>query len=435
MLVQEQNIQISVVLNKIFSYLNSNLNLKKDLDDYYGAIGLDRKNKSVLNNYTINYIFERRLGKDKKSIFDYAILGIENLSEEEKNIINALRNSVDGVFEVRKITRDKFELFNIVNEKLYSVKPMEKMVKFRNLSVGHFLLARIITLNNEHFLYHITDHITYSNRITAFQVAVSRLAQNPALFYKDNLEKLDQIKRQASNLEQKFQELFETNSVVTSNKLADSLIEAINDYVEDDKKTSKTKLSKLISPLKNSQYFDIKELQTESNLFLQAQKGFSAQNKEYNVTLVADKNYGLQVVPFMDIFLEIIERDDYKEIKDYEKCVKKFVQDSQITPLALYMASEKYPDKFLQRINEILKDDFKSIDEILHKYKSFYLENPYASSTITLYSSYAFKKLINAFDENNTNNQPISAKVGRNDACPCGSGLKYKKCCGLASQI
>jgi preprotein translocase subunit SecA len=23
-----------------------------------------------------------------------------------------------------------------------------------------------------------------------------------------------------------------------------------------------------------------------------------------------------------------------------------------------------------------------------------------------------------------------SDKVGRNDACPCGSGKKYKKCCG-----
>ena len=23
------------------------------------------------------------------------------------------------------------------------------------------------------------------------------------------------------------------------------------------------------------------------------------------------------------------------------------------------------------------------------------------------------------------------AKVGRNDPCPCGSGMKYKKCCGL----
>jgi uncharacterized protein YecA (UPF0149 family) len=24
-----------------------------------------------------------------------------------------------------------------------------------------------------------------------------------------------------------------------------------------------------------------------------------------------------------------------------------------------------------------------------------------------------------------------SAKVGRNDPCPCGSGKKYKKCCGV----
>ncbi len=25
------------------------------------------------------------------------------------------------------------------------------------------------------------------------------------------------------------------------------------------------------------------------------------------------------------------------------------------------------------------------------------------------------------------------AKVGRNDKCPCGSGKKYKKCCGANS--
>jgi preprotein translocase subunit SecA len=24
-----------------------------------------------------------------------------------------------------------------------------------------------------------------------------------------------------------------------------------------------------------------------------------------------------------------------------------------------------------------------------------------------------------------------SGKIGRNDPCPCGSGRKYKKCCGL----
>jgi uncharacterized protein YecA (UPF0149 family) len=26
--------------------------------------------------------------------------------------------------------------------------------------------------------------------------------------------------------------------------------------------------------------------------------------------------------------------------------------------------------------------------------------------------------------------RPATTKAGRNDLCPCGSGKKYKKCCG-----
>ncbi len=29
--------------------------------------------------------------------------------------------------------------------------------------------------------------------------------------------------------------------------------------------------------------------------------------------------------------------------------------------------------------------------------------------------------------------QAVSNKVGRNDPCTCGSGKKYKKCCGKGS--
>ena len=32
--------------------------------------------------------------------------------------------------------------------------------------------------------------------------------------------------------------------------------------------------------------------------------------------------------------------------------------------------------------------------------------------------------------ELNSNNDCSSIKVGRNEPCPCGSGKKYKKCCG-----
>jgi preprotein translocase subunit SecA len=36
-------------------------------------------------------------------------------------------------------------------------------------------------------------------------------------------------------------------------------------------------------------------------------------------------------------------------------------------------------------------------------------------------------------DEEAATRQPIVNKetIGRNDPCPCGSGKKYKKCCGM----
>ena len=32
-------------------------------------------------------------------------------------------------------------------------------------------------------------------------------------------------------------------------------------------------------------------------------------------------------------------------------------------------------------------------------------------------------------NRNNTTIRKIEPQIGRNDLCPCGSGLKYKKCC------
>ena len=29
---------------------------------------------------------------------------------------------------------------------------------------------------------------------------------------------------------------------------------------------------------------------------------------------------------------------------------------------------------------------------------------------------------------------PVAQKVGRNDDCPCGSGKKFKKCCGASDK-
>lgn len=39
------------------------------------------------------------------------------------------------------------------------------------------------------------------------------------------------------------------------------------------------------------------------------------------------------------------------------------------------------------------------------------------------------KKIRYIYEHNEFSNQYHSSKIGRNEPCPCGSNLKYKRCC------
>jgi uncharacterized protein len=44
-----------------------------------------------------------------------------------------------------------------------------------------------------------------------------------------------------------------------------------------------------------------------------------------------------------------------------------------------------------------------------------------------------FRELAAAYADTSFEPRPKAAKIGRNDPCPCGSGKKYKRCCGSAT--
>jgi len=48
-------------------------------------------------------------------------------------------------------------------------------------------------------------------------------------------------------------------------------------------------------------------------------------------------------------------------------------------------------------------------------------------AALTKNSGFIFEK---EAESPRVNNPLRSTKTGRNDLCPCGSGKKYKKCCG-----
>ena len=84
----------------------------------------------------------------------------------------------------------------------------------------------------------------------------------------------------------------------------------------------------------------------------------------------------------------------------------------------------------MEIVNAVLAKNY-SLEELLNKYKRRYVANKIISSTTVLYRSSAFSSTLGIIEDNE--NKPeidTSKKIGRNDPCPCGSGKKYKKCCG-----
>ena len=84
----------------------------------------------------------------------------------------------------------------------------------------------------------------------------------------------------------------------------------------------------------------------------------------------------------------------------------------------------------MEIVNSVLGKNY-TLDELLNKYKRRYVSNKIISSTTVLYRSNAFSNTLGIIEEDEAKPKiDTSKKIGRNELCPCGSGKKYKKCCG-----
>ena len=80
---------------------------------------------------------------------------------------------------------------------------------------------------------------------------------------------------------------------------------------------------------------------------------------------------------------------------------------------------------FMSRINEILGTSY-TINSLTDTYKPQSDDNENISTAAILYASKVFSQIMQREEESSV----TAVKAGRNELCPCGSGKKYKKCCG-----
>ena len=83
----------------------------------------------------------------------------------------------------------------------------------------------------------------------------------------------------------------------------------------------------------------------------------------------------------------------------------------------------------METVNGMLETNY-SFEELMKKYKSEYLNHTLYSSATVLFCSNAFSQVFDIISEPKPETATPTQKVGRNEPCPCGSGKKYKNCCG-----
>lgn len=418
---------ISDVMSNLINFVQTDKDIKPDFEEYLTTIGAKNITPAQMQSVCMPYIFERTI--NSKNILETFLEKTKKATKYARTIIKGLTSSVSSVFEVKKILKNGFELYNLVNEKTYMVISLVKMSHFRGVGIGQYVIARIFEFENEYYLLEISNILAANKKDDAMRYAIAKIIQSPELVYKDNLMKQKEIEKQIKKLYKKFIECFEADEIVTTNKFADDLIGLFNDFAENNNKATKKEIEEKIQLLDEYKFFAVKEFNNSYENFLEnSLGGFSSHSETYDVGIIFDEELGLSAVPFYQTFCKVFEAKDATKIQNYDKCIEHFLLTDGISANLLKRVQEKYPN-FMKVINKIYSTDM-TFDELLEKYKSQHLKEKIFSSTTVLYESKTFSNTLGYIEAEENKPKIDATNVGRNDPCPCGSGKKYKKCCG-----
>ncbi len=420
MLILEDLKEINDVIKELAEFIQNDEFVKPDFEEYIRTV-----NGMNLQSACFNYIFERNL--DNKSILTLYLENTKKVPASTKKIVKALMASMSSIFEVKRVLQNGFDLNNIINEKNYSVVSLVKMTSFRGIGAGQYVVARIFKFEKAYYLLEISGVLPSSRKDDALRYSVAKIIQNPELVYFDNPEKQKEIEKNVREIYDKFIKFFGKDEVVTTNKFADDLIGAFNDFAEGGEKID---IQDKIQLPETYKFFDVSEFNNSYDNFLEnSLGGFSSHKETYDVGIIFDKELGLYAVPFFETFNKVFE--NFESVENAKACVEFFLQNDKFSANIIKRVAECH-ENFMDVVNKLLNANY-TLDELLQHYKSRYLENKIFSSTTVLYKSKAFSKTLGIIEEDieKPSLEGIDlSKIGRNDPCPCGSGKKFKKCCG-----
>lgn len=116
-----------------------------------------------------------------------------------------------------------------------------------------------------------------------------------------------------------------------------------------------------------------------------------------------------------DVVLHYVENDEREDHKGADFAILLSLINKKFEVLDAHGVSKK-------RVQEMVKSSLKDSSEAIELFKKRYKEMKTAGR----------EAIQDGKEKSKAVDEPLQVKAERNSPCPCGSGKKYKKCCGAS---
>ena len=409
---------IGKTMDDMLDFIAKDDTLAHDFEQYLEKNKIELASERDFNNIMIEYLLDMKMQSGLRVLEYYS-----RNSNSDKKIINSLLNSFCAVFQVDKIQSNAYEVTCLTSNAKTILIPMVKMTHLKQIGRYDYIKARIIELNGAEYILEIYDIISEYNPYKATVEAIIYMLINPKTAYYKNPDKKQELEQSVVQFKEKFTSYFKNNFIITTNKCVDELIECFNLYYKGENNIDYTSL---IQKTDKNQYIELSKYSANDDFIQNAIGGFSSHKETYDVGLWMDEKRGLYIIPFLETFFKCFEGD----VENKNNCIKELITSDKVPPSVVKYAYDKYPN-FFEVVNCAFESNFSTIEEVLSNTKTMFIDEGIFSPVTILYNSSLFGELLGLKEKEEEKEHIAQNKtVGRNDPCPCGSGLKYKNCCG-----
>lgn len=357
--------------------------------------------------------------EEGRTVIDHFLEERADLTEADRAMLSGWKDVIESLFEVERHDGSALLAVNLVNDlehRIYSNRGIRYTSRVDDDALIH---ARIVPLGDGWMLSGSTLVYGKRDRDYLYRLALQVASASPNMVFR-NPEKLARAWELQKRDREEFVQFFGSDLVIFQR---DEIPDRMRDYMRFKTYESRDEEGMTRAERAEQEGRPIPPL-PETNM------------DEYpedadTIGFLYDETEGQLV--FFDLGIVDAAFDDPASVDDPEvaELLREYITEPDLSPLPLQRFAERDPAKATEVVRKAIGD--KKFDwnrdsqALLRRYKAAYMDQTHLPSVIPV-SDRLTRAQASTSGERPA--PPPGKKVGRNEPCPCGSGKKYKFCCG-----